>query len=183
MDLEQITRSVLDSLPGIFTADDVVARAGLSTSSTFKVNAILKRLAGQGVVYRSLVLKAEGSGRPPFGWSTDPRLTAENVVRLSVEEVLPSMPRLWTVRDLATRLQVGSRLRPRLVEALDQLVEAGKVIRTTERVLGPGRPKMYWSADPRTIEMELRIRELRRKDTDDRHSRLERLLKPFDPKV
>lgn len=184
MDLEQTVRNVLDSLPVIFTASDVVERTGLPPSTTFKVNAVLKRLAEQGVVTRSVVLGRKGSGRPPFGWSAKVLLSPQGVVDFAVEHVLPSMPRLFSLRDLMDRLQVGSGLRGLLNTTLNRLAAEGKIVRCTERQPGTrGRPAPRWSADPKTVADEIRIRELLAKGAVDLSSRLDRLTKPWDPKV
>lgn len=188
-ELRRRIEEVWDQLPSIFTVRDVCLRIGLSDRSPTtraNISKVLDGMVDDGLLFPSLVL-GETSGRRPSAWSKQQDGLPGEVMLRTVREVLPRMPRHFTLDVLLDAIGTSRRFRSQVRDVLRRLEDAGVVARVTERSaqMAAGRPPTLWSADQNVIASEMAFKAARaaqqREIQEGYLARLDRLLKPFDP--
>jgi len=184
--LRERVEAVLGDLPPVFTVRDVCKRIGVSDrrpENRVGVHAVLDRMVGDGLLFRSLVL-SKRLGRRPSAWSRVQECLPDAVLERAIRDVLGRMPRYFTLEQLLSALGISRRLVRQVYLVLERLESDWVVVRVTERPfkMHAGRHRRFWSADRAVIVSEMAFRELvRGMAGHDSEVRIRQLLKPFDP--
>ena len=169
----------MDELPAVFTVQDVLSVTGMSRKRGGAIRVVLDGLIGDGVLFRSVVVGRRQRGRPPIAWSKTRDGIREEVIYQQVSDVLGSLPRYFTMKELLAGIGMSQRFRLSVRGALDRLEDEGHVVRVSDRQMErKGRPPALWSANRDVILAELSFQAIRARERQDR---LERLSKTWDP--